>query len=90
MLPNIDPDDRHVRGQDRILVLGGDDLELAVGLVVGLEVPSGWSFPGVVFSFSFSEGLEVSFRGVFRYFDVFISTFRQFRYIQRSGTSMDR
>lgn len=41
MLPNIDPDDRHVRGQDRILVLGGDDLELAVGLVVGLEIPSG-------------------------------------------------
>jgi hypothetical protein len=41
MLPDIDPDDGHVRGQDRILILGGDDLELAVGLVVGLEVPSG-------------------------------------------------
>jgi hypothetical protein len=46
MLPNIDPDDRHVRGQDRILVRGGDDLELAVGLVVGLP---GWTLPGVRF-----------------------------------------
>jgi len=36
MFPNIDPDDGHVRGQHRILVLGGDDLELAVRLVVGL------------------------------------------------------
>ena len=37
MLPDIDTDDGDVRGEDGILVLGGDDLDLAIRLVVGLR-----------------------------------------------------
>ena len=37
MLPDVDTDDGDVRGEDGILVLGGDDLDLAIRLVVGLR-----------------------------------------------------